>query len=328
MLKFRTPRPSTFALPALLFAIACADQDPADEQASDKTEAIDQFPAPSASDATKPVRRGHGDKRMGGKHMGDRRMDGKHMKHGHRGPEGLVHAALRNLDLTDTQRKTLIELKNPSERPEAGASGHDAIRSLLNEGWKTGTIDQQALDAAVSGMEARHAKRVAEQVRVIDQLHRTLTADQRKALVAKLQEKQTKRPERPHHDVKSEGRHGGFALGMLRGVELSDSQRAQLEALVPTRNPGARGDFEQHQKQRAAMLDAFVQDSFDAAKFIGPSENAGKFREFALARADFVKKASKVLTEDQRAKLVERLNEAPRFGAKGRPHLGPPGSTL
>lgn len=319
MLKFRIPRTSALALPALLLAIACADRDPAGEQTSDKTEAIDQSPAPSASDTAKPVRRGHGDNRIGGKHM----------KRGHHGPERLVHAALRNLDLTDAQRKTLTDLKNPGERPEADANGRDAIRSLLTEGWKTGAIDQQALDAALSGMEAQHAKRVAEQVRMVNQLHQTLTPDQRKALVAKLQESQSKRPERARPDAKSERPHGGFALGMLRGIELTDGQRKQLEALAPaTTLPTARGAFEQHQKRRAAMLDAFAQDSFDAAKFIGRSENSGKLRTFTLERAEFVKKASKVLTDEQRTQLVERLNEGPRFGAKGRPHFGPRGSTL
>lgn len=210
-------------------------------------------------------------------------------RHAPRGPAMLIGAALHELDLTDAQKATIqAELDALHETAEARPD-HDAERAALAAAVKSGQIDEGALLARLTP-KAPDTTRLAKAIGV---LHDTLTADQRKELVASVQKRMERGPrgERgpgmPHDDAdeargprdgqdrddarssgkRGRGEHGPGMRGpgehgplghMLRGVSLSDAQREKVKDALSKLAP-SEGDREamkaQHEAFRSKMAE-------------------------------------------------------------------------
>src|SRR5690349_3830406 len=103
------------------------------------------------------------------------------MHHGRPGgPAMLLGAALHELDLTDAQ-KTTIQGELDALRDDAeGRPDHEAARAALAAAVKSGNVDKAALLSKLAP-KAPDTTRLAKAIGV---LHDTLTAAQRKELVA------------------------------------------------------------------------------------------------------------------------------------------------
>jgi Spy/CpxP family protein refolding chaperone len=113
-------------------------------------------------------------------------------------------------------------------------------------------------------------------------------------------------PER--HGPMGFGRFGGDQSGpMLRGLDLSESQRDQIFALRHAREPGQRELMKQLRASREALHTLARGDAFDAGKARTLADSHAKaVSEMALAHAEFEAKLRAVLTPEQRKTLDER----------------------
>lgn len=275
---------------------------------------------------------------------GPARQDKAHPHRGdHRRPHGpgmLLGAALHELELTDTQKAT-IQAELDALRDAAPARPeHDAARTALAAAVRSGQIDEAALQRLAPTPPAPDTARIAKAIGV---LHATLTPSQRKDLVAAMQAHGKRRgpagdqaadvddeadddeaapPERGDH-ARGPGKlgrgPGGPLMHMLHGLDLSETQRAQVkDALAKLEPSEADRDAMKasHDAMRARMterLAAFANDSFDANAFVAPPEGAPAhgpekmFGHMVKALAAVVP----VLNETQRAELAKHIEEGP-----------------
>jgi Spy/CpxP family protein refolding chaperone len=109
----------------------------------------------------------------------------KHHGGKHGGPGMLLGAALRELDLTDAQKSILQGQLDALRQDGEARPDHDAARAELAAAVKSGRVDESAL-LAKAAPAAPDTTRIAKAVGV---LHDTLTAAQRKELVAAVEAK-------------------------------------------------------------------------------------------------------------------------------------------
>jgi hypothetical protein len=76
-------------------------------------------------------------------------------------------------------------------------------------------------------------------------------------------------------------------------------------------------------EQRAALLEAFAKDDFDAKQNLPAGGEPGRLRQWAERPIRFLELALPVLDAAQREQLAKRIEEGPPFG-RGRGH-GPRG---
>jgi Spy/CpxP family protein refolding chaperone len=135
-------------------------------------------PSASAAEAPRP-REPRGDK-------GNR----KHrMKRG--GPGALLHTALSDLELTDEQKKIIeaaLTKAEPDDQDQAKDPPANGPLAALAAGVRAGKIDPAAV-AAMPPPDPASNPRHAASVEALQTLHKTLTKEQRRALVDKLQKR-------------------------------------------------------------------------------------------------------------------------------------------
>jgi Spy/CpxP family protein refolding chaperone len=155
----------------------------------------------------------------------------KHHGGKHGGPGMLLGAALRELDLTDAQ-KSIIQGQLDALRQDGEARpDHDAARAELAAAVKSGRVDESAL-LAKAAPAAPDTTRIAKAVGV---LHDTLTAAQRKELVAAVEAKDGegreggKRGKHAGREMAGKGMEHGPMGHLLKDLSLSDAQREKVK---------------------------------------------------------------------------------------------------
>lgn len=319
--------------------VGCESGDPtgeSDETTDESTEAISAT-SPSGDEAEASDRDSD--------RSGERGPRGKHghFRRGGHGPDRLVHAALRgDLDLTDAQRAAIeatISSKKPRDGHDNGerSAEHAERTQALAAAIRAGSVDASTFgDKADHGQ--RHAERRAEAEAALNTLHATLTPEQRVALVASMKAKEDM-PSRMHGPGEADGpmrRHGkGFGKGspvdvLLKGVTLHDGQRERIDAALesagvkaePPSEDEMKAMFEEHRAAKAAFLDAFAKDTFDAKT----SMPAGPKRMMKHGPKQFGESLAVVvplLDAEQREALATQIEEGPRFGDHVRRKRGP-----
>jgi Spy/CpxP family protein refolding chaperone len=262
-------------------------------------------------------------------------------KHGWgHGPDHLLRAALKELDLSDAQ-KTAI--KGAIDGLHEGRGDHPkkdpAVFAALAEGVRAGSIDKAAIEAKIGkqadGIE-EHRARLAS---ALSTLHATLTKEQRRALVdamaAKMEEKGARKgnvegqkgDDDDHEGRGFKGDRGGWGgkgmkggpLGhMLRDLDLTAEQQAQIDKALEANRPDEadRADkkeaFEAMRAERKAKLETFAADSFDAKAFLAGDAKKGMGPQAHLDRmVTSLAAIVPVLTPAQRTALADKLEKGP-----------------
>jgi len=299
---------------ALLTATACAANED-EPTVADSEQALDEAPPTNdvAPDADQPGRHAH---------------RGRHGRH-RRGPDGLLWSALEKLELTDTQRTTIEGLARDLHQRPAPSPEMEAKRTALAEAVRSGHVDVQALTANADDapMKAMHAKVVT----AIDELHATLTPEQRNELVTILKERRAARADEWAEKKARRGDRKGDRRGnrrggkrfrspsrmLLHGIDVSDAQLTQIETALsdagldqPPSREGKKERFAEMKAQRDAMLAAFPRDDFDASRELPPPPErmADHHERFVKSLAVIVP----LLDESQRTALADRLEEGPK----------------
>lgn len=268
------------------------------------------------------------------------RHRGKHEKRArHHGPTKLLHAALNELDLSAEQRATVEG--SLAELRQGFGEGFDkadfaAKQKALAEAVRAGSVDPAAFAPDTAAMQERMKEGQAKIAAALETLHTTLTPEQRSELVATLQSRMSEHDEKRgkkgkrSRDRAGHASKGSPAMFMLRGIDVSDEQQAEIEAALqaagldraPDREAWAEKK-EAMKAQKQAMLTAFASDSFDADAFM-PAAPAmrGKMGHPAVALAVIVP----LLDEAQRSELAERIERGPmkKHHDKGRRGRGGP----
>jgi Spy/CpxP family protein refolding chaperone len=244
-------------------------------------------------------------------------------RHPHRGPGAmLVHTALEELDLTDEQRGRLDSLFRRAEPSEAERAERTSKALALAEAVRAGSLDVAAFEKG--GRPDRRAAFAAD----LDELHDLLSAEQRRELVAALEDRA------PHRGgSEGDGRPGpGGPVGfLLRGIELSESQQRSIENALTEAGFGPRAgktgkdgkrhpDHAEMKAKMEAVMDAFLKEDFDAAAVL-PEPPRGE-----VSPRDWIEGlaiALPFLTAQQREELAARIERGPvAHGPRGR--RGPP----
>lgn len=258
--------------------------------------------------------------------------------HGPGGPEFLLMASLRDLDLTDAQRATIQGAidklpQGPQARPKDAAPF-----KALAEGVRAGKVDASAVTAKL-GAPPDFEERRAALAGALQTLHATLTKEQRSALVASIQKRMDEhgpKGERGEHGPKGErGMRGGMPMGplgfLLRDLDLKDTQREAIARALEAQKPSEadheamKQRFEAMRGEMRARLQTFTADSFDAKAFLTPpagDKGPGKMNPME----HMVKELAVVvplLDAAQREKLATLIEQGPPAGMH--PPMGRPG---
>jgi Spy/CpxP family protein refolding chaperone len=250
---------------------------------------------------------------------------------GHRGMHGhpLLAAALKEIDLSAEQRKTIeaaIDNLHNGQRDQM-----KAFHKALADEVRAGKIDEAGLKAKMGDVEKAHAEHRAATIKAVETLHATLTPAQRTQLVTLVKERMQKRGEfaekhghgkkgGEHHEKKAGEHHarhgkGGPMMFLLHGIELRDDQRQAIEAAMPPKpekDADEKGEkFEAHRARMDAALEAFKADKFDAATVLPEHQDKHPMADHFIKMLQAV---VPVLDANQRTELATRLEEGPRMG--------------
>ncbi len=271
-------------------------------------------------------------------------------RRGMHGPAFLLFAALEEpIDLTADQRATIeaavATLKPPTPKPEAKAE-LETHRKALAAAVRAGKIDATALQLPKPDFTIADDQKAAL-AKALTTLHKTLTKEQRVALVAAVQKRAA------HFDGHGPGpKHGpkggpgaedgaapkggpkggpGFGakhpgphfgpMGMFQDLDLTDAQkeaiRSELEANKPA--PPTEADreamkaaHEAMRKEMDARLQSFASDTFDANAFLAkPTSAPPKMGPHGNPMLKALEVIVPILTPAQREKLATKIEQGP-----------------
>ncbi|WP_437655896.1 Spy/CpxP family protein refolding chaperone [Sorangium sp. So ce1182] len=250
------------------------------------------------------------------------------------------------------------------ERPQDGGAAFAALAA----GVRAGKIDRAAIDAKLPDAGREAEERRARVAGALSKLHATLTKEQRRELVdavaAKMDERGEKGDRGPRGGERGRGAEGdrgehagmhgpgmkggpgmhgpgmhgpgmhgpgmkGGPLGhLLRGLDLRDEQRAQIDKALEGMRPSDaereawKADHAAKRAEMRARLETFAGDQFDASAFL-PAADAKKGPRAHLDRmVDALGAIVPVLDDAQRQALADRLEKGPAGGKLGRGERG------
>jgi hypothetical protein len=193
-----------------------------------------------------------------------------HEGHGPTGPDMLLFAAMRHLELTPEQRTT-IENAAHTIPPSAPMDG--GLFAGIAAGVRAGKLDEAALLAKLDAARPP-ADRDASLSSAIDTLHATLSAEQRRALVNMIAKHIDE-----HDQAKSTATASQSPLDhLLSGLNLTGEQRASIDRILGSQGSAAEDPAAMSARIQAfhadlrVRLETFAADRFDAAAFVASSK--------------------------------------------------------
>jgi hypothetical protein len=244
-----------------------------------------------------------------------------HPGHGMRGPESLLVTALRELELSDAQSAVIEDALDALPRPERGERPDAAAMKALADGVRAGSVDVEAVLADAGDPMATQRNALAA---ALTTLHEALTPAQRRELVdTVIAEMDAHTPPAemrgPPPGKRAKGGRGGEMKGPFGDLDLSDAQRAALDAALEADKPepeDMKEHFESMKDRMQEKLETFAASSFDASAFVAPPADAPTPRAHIERFARAMAAVAPLLDADQREELADRLEQGPP--AKGR----------
>lgn len=110
------------------------------------------------------------------------------------------------------------------------------------------------------------------------------------------------------------------AMRMLQGLDLSDSQKAQIKALLDAQREQSRKDMQQMRQERRALHTIALSDHYDASAVAAEADKlAHAEADMAQQMTETMHKIYALLTPEQQARLKERTaHRQPRAGVRHR----------
>jgi Spy/CpxP family protein refolding chaperone len=246
----------------------------------------------------------------------------EHHRHQHHGGVGmLIGMSLKELDLSADQtaaiEKIRADVRAKAEQPRAAGQ---ELAAVLADGVAAGAVDRAKTDAAIDKLAAAADAMHSAMLDALNQLHGALNAQQRAALVDKLQAHFDKWKEAHGRDEADDhAQHPGHLAALTKELGLTPDQAEKIRASFREGSKPRPQEHEQHLQDHdhkdardflAAFATAFKADTFDAKSVGGGNAaNAHMARWGATRMARFFEAAAPVLTPDQRAKLAGMIRD-------------------
>ena len=263
--------------------------------------------------------------------------------HRGRGPKGvpsmrLIRTALDLDTLSDAQRTTLSSLANAQRnrtRPR-DKRFDNGFRTALAKSIRNGEVSASVWTEHQEQMDAMRKEHQANQNQMLNTLYQTLTDDQRNAVATQLKSRMNNRfadSPRQGRNGKSANRAragrwgqgrfhrgGGFGqgpLGMIQNMDLTDEQRAAVDALFQSQAQKRPTDAARAAKRETmtqcqnAFLDAFASPTFDPSTARCPRFDDSERDARRQRHIDGMNGLLKILTDSQRDALADRLEATP-----------------
>jgi len=231
----------------------------------------------------------------------------------------LVAMSLKDLDLSPEQRAAVEKIRADllAALEPARAAGKD-LASVLADGVTAGAVDRAKADAAIGKLVAQAQGLHVASRESLNRLHAALNAQQRAALVDRIQGHWEKWKEAHGEDEKDDPQHrSGHLLGLVKTLGLSGDVAQKIKANFRELMKGSPQDRKHKEvtDHLQAFATAFKSEKFDAKTVSGASAANGHLvRWGATRRARFLEAAAPVLNPEQRAKLAQMIREG---GARG-----------
>jgi len=220
------------------------------------------------------------------------------------GPGGRFFKAVDALNLPAAQQQSVAAIR--ARLDEANAPVREARAKLHAEvarQVRAGAIDHALLRPLADQVAAAAGATKPALQQAMQQIHDTLDAAQRRALVASLRERAAQ--------AHGKGEMKGHMERMATDLALTDDQKAAIHAQLHSAFTGRSEEMHAEHVKMKARMDAFAaafeSDTFDAkALDVGEHGAGGALRAMGMAGA-FLDAAVPVLTPAQREVLVTKL---------------------
>jgi hypothetical protein len=220
------------------------------------------------------------------------------------GPGGFFVNQVDKLDLRADQTTTVsgiraqLQAATAPVRTARAALGAEVAREV-----RAGTLDASKIQPLADQVATAHAATKPAIQAAVQQIHDTLDATQRQALVASMH------AQREQFHARGAGREHMQRIAAELG--LSDDQvatiRASMKEAFTARGEAMRAEHGQMKGRMEAIATAFQSDTFDArALDVGEHMGAGA-AHFVGMRQAFLKAAVPVLTAAQREALATKI---------------------
>ncbi len=239
------------------------------------------------------------------------------------GLAGMMLGAAADLVAGAEQRAAIDSLGDQLDRAApAELEARKALRAAMVEAVKTGKVEMSKLEPALVRLDKAAVANQQLEATVLDALHAKLDAAQRKALVEVVGKRQAdrdarveKRAQPPAADSLEDPARVKRRVERLSGeIGLDADQRRRVEPILAKQDDEVSAAKDTHaatKKRTAAVLAAFVKDTFDASKFDLGVE-LKRHRAGTQKKVDTLNALLGVIDPEQRDELAATLDDARR----------------
>jgi Spy/CpxP family protein refolding chaperone len=227
----------------------------------------------------------------------------------------LIALSLDTLGVSGDQRAAIGKIHGDLlAKLEPARAAEQALHTALADGIAAGGIDRAKIDAALAQVSAAAAGAHDATADALDQLHATLTPEERGALADKVIAHwhvwQTATADE-QRDPSGQPRKGGRLAPLAAEIGLTPDQVDKIHAALAS--PGASApafDPQEVETHVRAFADAFRSGSFEAKTLAsGATADAHLAGAGAARMVRFYEAVDTAITADQRAKLAAILRE-------------------
>lgn len=233
---------------------------------------------------------------------------------GHHGPAMMMLRAARDLpDLKDAQKTALDKLDGEMKPSDTTRAALKDLHADLAAEIKAGKIDLAKLEPRFTAIDKAAQEHQEKEAEALNQLHATLDAAQRKALVAQIRAKQGEhdgeaKEHRGDKDAKGDDWSKRKLEHMTKELGLDDAQQKSVEAILAKSERMTPEQMQAHRdemkKKMDALLTAFEADTFDAKKLDLSMMPGKKARDGAVRELTELSQIVPILKPEQREKLA------------------------
>jgi Spy/CpxP family protein refolding chaperone len=238
-----------------------------------------------------------------------------HRHHHHGGVAMFIAMSLDTLGVTPEQRTAVDKIEaDLFARMEPARAAEQAVLETLADGIAAGAIDSAKVNAALAQLASASAGIHDASTDALNQLHATLTPEQRGALVDKVEAHWAlwQQANADEVDVTPSAPTGGHLRALTADLALTPDQVAKIKAnlTAAAKDSPVKPDPQKVEAHLQAFGAAFRSDSFDAKSLsTGGAANAHLASWGATRVALMFESVTPVLTPDQRAKLAAQVRE-------------------
>jgi Spy/CpxP family protein refolding chaperone len=234
-----------------------------------------------------------------------------HRYHHHGGVTLFIAMSLETLGVSPEQRDVVEKVRdNLHANMEAARKAEQVLVTTLADGLKASRFDGPRVDEAVVKVTVAASQVDAASADALNQLHATLTPQQRDALMDKVEAHWTVWKRANVGETEPADRAGSRLATLEADLTLTPEQETKIRAALAD---DLKSVPPMDQQRVSAHLRAFG-DAFRAANFDARTMKTGQAADEQLVRwgavhlVHMIESMSPVLTADQRAELADRLN--------------------